>query len=52
LRANPDSMRQFAKQEDEGRGLILSLVTAAACISVLAIGLISHVDILTGLKPQ
>jgi uncharacterized membrane protein len=42
LRANPDSMRQFAKQEDEGRGLILSLVTAAACISVLAIGLISH----------
>lgn len=42
LRANPDAMRRFAQQEDEGRGLILSLVTAAACISVLAIGLISH----------
>jgi uncharacterized membrane protein len=42
LRANPDAMRRFAQQEDEGRGLILSLVTAAACISVAAIGLISH----------
>jgi uncharacterized membrane protein len=42
LRANPGAMRRFAQQEDEGRVLILSLVTAAACISVLAIGLISH----------
>ncbi len=42
LRANPDAMRRFAQQEDEGRVLILSLVTAAACISVLAIGLMLH----------
>lgn len=42
LRASPDAMRRFAQQEDEGRGLILSLVTAAACLSVVAIGLISH----------
>jgi uncharacterized membrane protein len=42
LRASPDTMRRFAQQEDEGRGLILSLVTAAACLSVVAIGMISH----------
>ncbi len=39
LRATPDAMRRFAQQEDEGRAVILSLVIAAACISVLAIGL-------------
>ncbi len=33
-------MRRFARQEDEGRALILSLITIAACISVVAIGLI------------
>ena len=33
-------MRRFARQEDEGRGMILSLITIAACISVVAIGLI------------
>ena len=42
LRANPDAMRRFAQQEDEGRGPILSLVTAAACLSVVAIAMISH----------
>jgi uncharacterized membrane protein len=42
LRANPDAMRRFAQQEDEGRAVILSLVIAAACISVLAIGLMLH----------
>jgi uncharacterized membrane protein len=40
LRANPDIMRRFARQEDEGRVMILSLITIAACISVVAIGLI------------
>ena len=40
LRATPEIMRRFARQEDEGRVLILSLITSAACISVVAIGLI------------
>jgi uncharacterized membrane protein len=40
LRATPEIMRRFARQEDEGRVLILSLITIAACISVVAIGLI------------
>jgi len=40
FRATPDIMRRFARQEDEGRGLILSLITIAACISIVAIGLI------------
>ncbi len=40
LRANPEIMRRFSRQEDEGRGLILSLITLAACISVVAISLI------------
>lgn len=40
LRANPEIMRRLARQEDEGRALILSLITFAACISVVAIGLI------------
>ena len=40
LRATPEIMRRFARQEDEGRVLISSLITIAACISVVAIGLI------------
>jgi uncharacterized membrane protein len=40
LRATPEIMRRFARQEDEGRAAILSLITVAACISVVAIGLI------------
>jgi uncharacterized membrane protein len=40
LRANPEMMRRFARQEDEGRAVILSLITISACISVVAIGLI------------
>jgi uncharacterized membrane protein len=40
LRANPEMMRRFARQEDEGRVVILSLITISACISVVAIGLI------------
>jgi uncharacterized membrane protein len=40
LRATPEMMRRFARQEDEGRATILSLITIAACVSVGAIGLI------------
>jgi uncharacterized membrane protein len=40
LRATPEIMRRFARQEDEGRVLISSLITISACISVVAIGLI------------
>jgi uncharacterized membrane protein len=40
LRATPEIMRRFARQEDEGRAVILSLITIAACISVVAIILI------------
>jgi uncharacterized membrane protein len=40
LRANPEVMRRFARQEDEGRVMISSLITIAACISIVAIGLI------------
>jgi uncharacterized membrane protein len=40
LRATPEIMRRFARQEDEGRTVILSLITIAACVSVGAIGLI------------
>lgn len=39
LRATPDSMRRKAQQQDVGRLVILSLITAAACVSVLAIAL-------------
>jgi uncharacterized membrane protein len=42
LRATPEIMRRFARQEDEGRIVISSLITIAACISVVAIGLISQ----------
>lgn len=40
LRATPETMRRHAQQEDEGRLAILSLVTAAACASLSAIGFI------------
>lgn len=42
LQATPEITRKSALQEDEGRLVILSLITLAACISVLAIGLIPH----------
>lgn len=38
LRATPATMRQNAQRQDEGRLVILSVVTAAACVSILAIG--------------
>jgi uncharacterized membrane protein len=37
VRATPDSMRRKAQQQDASRLVILSLITAAACVSVLAI---------------
>ncbi len=42
LHATPATMRQNAKRQDEGRLVILSLITAAACASILAIGFILH----------
>lgn len=38
LRATPEKMRRNAQSQDEGRVVILSLITAAACASLLAIG--------------
>lgn len=38
LRATPETMRLNAKRQDEGRLVILGLVTAAACASIFAIG--------------
>ena len=38
LRATPATMRQNAQRQDEGRLVILGVVTAAACVSILAIG--------------
>lgn len=38
LRATPKTMRQNAQQQDEGRVVILGLITASACSSLLAIG--------------
>jgi len=42
LQATPSMMSQKAKMQDAGRLTILSLVTAAACASLLAIGFILH----------
>jgi uncharacterized membrane protein len=42
LQATPEIMRRSALQEDEGRLTILSLITIAACLSVIAIGFIPH----------
>ncbi len=39
LRATPETMRRNAQRQDEGRLVILSLIAAAACASLLAIGL-------------
>lgn len=38
IRATPQKMRRSAQQQDEGRLAILTLVVAAACISLFAIG--------------
>ncbi|WP_245939703.1 DUF1345 domain-containing protein [Stenomitos frigidus] len=38
LRATPETMRLNAQRQDEGRLVILSLVTTAACASIFAIG--------------
>jgi len=42
LKATPETMRRYARQEDIGRLVILSLITIAACASLLAIGFILH----------
>ena len=42
LRATPNMMRRKAQQQDIGGLTILSLITAAACASVLAIGFLLH----------
>jgi uncharacterized membrane protein len=42
LRATPEMTHHSALQEDEGRVAILSIITIAACISVVAIGFIPH----------
>lgn len=36
-RSTPETMRKNARRQDSGRWLILSLITAAACASILAI---------------
>jgi uncharacterized membrane protein len=38
LTATPETMQRNAQRQDTGRWMILSLITAAACISILAIG--------------
>ncbi len=38
LSATPETMQRNARREDTGRWVILSLITAAACISIGAIG--------------
>lgn len=40
VKATPEKMRRYARLEDEGRAAILAIVTAAACISIFAIGFI------------
>ncbi|AFY73885.1 putative membrane protein [Synechococcus sp. PCC 7502] len=40
IQAQPKTMRRNAQSQDEGRLVILSLVTAAACASILAIAFI------------
>ena len=42
LRATPETMSRRAKLQDDGRFVILTLITAAACASLLAIGFILH----------
>jgi len=42
LQATPETMRRYSRQSDEGRLVILSLITAAACVSLFAIGALLH----------
>jgi uncharacterized membrane protein len=42
LRVTPEMMRRFALKEDEGRLTILGLITASACLSIIAITFIPH----------
>lgn len=42
MKATPETMRRYARQEDIGRLVILSLITMAACASLFAIGFILH----------
>ena len=42
LRVTPEMMRRFAPKEDEGRLAILGLITASACLSIIAIAFIPH----------
>ncbi len=42
LQATPETMRRHARQSDEGRLVILSLITAAACVSLFAISALLH----------
>ncbi|GAC1469948.1 MAG: hypothetical protein NVSMB70_15020 [Chamaesiphon sp.] len=42
LTATPDTMRRNAQRQDTGRWAILSLITAAACFSILAIVFLLH----------
>jgi uncharacterized membrane protein len=42
VRATPEMMRRYALKEDEGRLTILSLITASACLSTIAITFIPH----------
>lgn len=42
LKATPKSIRRYARREDVGGLVILSLITMAACASLFAIGFILH----------
>jgi uncharacterized membrane protein len=42
IRATPVTIRRIAKQQDEGQIVILGLLTASACISLMAIGFLLH----------
>jgi uncharacterized membrane protein len=42
VRTTPEMMRRYALKEDEGRLTILSIITASACLSIVAITFIPH----------
>jgi uncharacterized membrane protein len=42
VRTTPEMMRRYALKEDEGRLTILGIITASACLSVIAITFIPH----------
>lgn len=42
LKATPDTMRRQAQRQDEGRLVILGLITSAACASLLALAFLLH----------